>query len=217
MTALRTVSAVEALAAALRDRILGGELPGGARLPEAELCATYGVARHTVRSALRALEAEGLVRIEAHRGARVAALDRAEMRGLYELRTALEVEAARLALERHDGRLPAGVHAAVRRLGAACRRRRPDWTQILQAHDPVHTAIVEAAQSPRLAAAHAALAAEIRLFLIGIRPDWPPERMARDHEALVAGLESSGPEALREHLRESAEALGAASPAPAAR
>lgn len=208
MTALARVSTVDALAAALRGRILEGELAGGTRLPEHELCARYEVARHTVRAALRVLAAEGLIRIEPNRGARVAALDAEELRGLYELRTALEVEAARLALERHDGRLPAEVHAAVRRLSTVCRRRDPSWTEILDAHDPVHTAIVAAAGSPRLAAAHAALAAEQRLFLIGLRPAWTPSRMAADHEALVTDLERDGPAALREHLRASAAAVG---------
>jgi DNA-binding GntR family transcriptional regulator len=206
---LARVSTVDALAQALRNRILEGELSGGARLRENDLCAEYGVARHTVRSALRALAVEGLVRIEPNRGATVAVLGPQEMRALYELRTALEVEAARLALERHDGRLPEPVHGAVRQLSTLCARRKPAWAAILEAHDPIHTAIVEAAGSPRIAAAHAALAAEIRVFLIGIKPAWPPVRMAADHEALVADLEAHGPEALREHLRVSAEALGA--------
>jgi DNA-binding GntR family transcriptional regulator len=139
----------------------------------------------------------------------VAVLGPDEMRALYELRTALEVAAARIALGRHDGRLPAPVHAAVRRLSALCARRRPSWPAILEAHDPIHTAIVEAAGSPRIAAAHGALAAEIRVYLIGIKPAWPPERMAADHEALVRDLEAHGPDALREHLRVSATALGA--------
>lgn len=206
---LQPVSTVDALAAALRNRILEGDLPGDARLVEQELCATYRVARHTARSALRALAAEGLVRIEPNRGARVAALGPVEMRGVYELRTALEVEAARLALARHNGRLPEAVHAAVRRLAAVCRRRRPSWTEILAGHDPIHTAIVAASGSPRIAQAHAALAAEQRLFLIGLRPQWPPERMVADHEALVEQLERRGPEALREHLHVAARAVGA--------
>ena len=68
---------VDALAAALRERILDGDLHANERLREQELSRVYDVARHTVRAALRALEAEGLVVIEAHRGARVAALDAA--------------------------------------------------------------------------------------------------------------------------------------------
>ena len=61
--------------AALRTRILDGELAAGERLRELELADAYGVARHSLRAALRALAAEGLVTIEPNRGARVASLD----------------------------------------------------------------------------------------------------------------------------------------------
>ena len=207
VTPLDRVSAVDELAAALRARILDGDLRAGLRLPEQELCTTYLVARHTARAALRALAAEGLVVIEPHRGARVAALGPDEVEGLFELRTALEVEAARLALERHDGGLPESVHAAVRRLSAVCARRRPGWSTVVDAHEHVHTALVQSAGSPRIAAAHEALACESRLFIVQVKVAWTPERMASDHERLVGELESRGTDALREHLRESADAV----------
>jgi DNA-binding GntR family transcriptional regulator len=201
------VSAVDELAVVLRARILDGDLRAGARLPEAELCSTYLIARHTARAALRALAAEGLVAIEPHRGARVASLDPEAVQGLYELRTALEVEAVRMALARGDGRLPDPVHAAVRRLRAACARPRPAWSAVVDAHEGVHAALVEASGSRRLAATHAALAGETRLFLVQLRPAWTVERMADDHARLVDDLEARGADALREHLRASADAV----------
>jgi DNA-binding GntR family transcriptional regulator len=204
---LHRVSTVDALAAALRDRILDGDDPGGQRLREQELTDRYGVARHTVRAALRALAVEGLVRIEPNRGASVTRLGDADVRGLYELRTALEVEAARLALARHGGRLPEPVRAAVRRLSAVCAQPDPGWSAMIEAHDPIHRAIVDAAGSPRIARAHAALATETRLFLVSLKPSWTPERMAADHEALPDELEAHGPQALRRHLDESAAAV----------
>ena len=79
---LHRPSTVDALADALRHEILDGELAPGSRLRERELCEAYGVARHSLRAALRALENEGLVRIEQHRGARVAALSAADARWL---------------------------------------------------------------------------------------------------------------------------------------
>ena len=200
-------STVDALVDALRARILEGELPGGERLREQELSQTYDVARHTVRAALRALQAEGLVVVEPYRGARVVLLDASAVQGLYELRGALETEAARLALERHGGRLPDAVHAAVQRLSAACRRKRPSWSAVVEAHDQVHAALVEAAGSPRILAAHRALAGELRLFTVPLRPRWTFERMAADHERLLADLERQGPDALRAHLREAAAAV----------
>src|SRR3954468_634227 len=124
---LHRMSTVDALADALRREILDGVLPAGAWLRERELVETYGVARHSLRAALRALAAEGLVTIEPHRGAHVAALGPDEVRWLYELRAALELEAAPLALERNDGRLPKDVHDALQRLEAACAGDDPPW------------------------------------------------------------------------------------------
>ena len=207
---LRRLSVVDELAADLRHRILDGDLPAGAPLREIELATAYDVSRHTLRAALRVLATEGLVRIEPNRGAAVAQLDADDLQGLYELRTALELEAAHLALERNGGRLPAGVHEAVTRLRATCRRTRPSWRAVAAAHADVHGSIVRAAGSARIEAAYASLAAELQLFLVQLRPVWSLERMVEHHEQLVADLEREGPQALRRHLRDGAEAVGAA-------
>ena len=200
--ALDRVSTVDAIAASLRTRILDGELHAGERLRELELVEAYGVARHSLRAALRALAAEGLVTIEPNRGASVARLTPADVAALFELRTALELEAARLALERHDGALPKSVHDAVRLMAAVCAQPEPPWSAVVDAHDRVHGALVAAAASPRIERAYAALAGELRLFVIQLKPSWSLDRMAEHHERLLADLERAGPEPLRRHLAE---------------
>jgi DNA-binding GntR family transcriptional regulator len=207
MSAIPRVSVVDSLVAALRAQILEGAVDAGAPLREVDLAERYDVSRHTLRAALRQLAAEGIVVLEPHRGARVARLGQRELVGLWELRTALEVEAARLALERHDGRLPTDVHRAVERLSAACARPRPTWRAISDLHAALHGAIVEASKSDRLRAAYAGLAGELQLYVLQLRPTWPLERMASHHEALVAELETEGAEALRRHLREGFESV----------
>ena len=204
---LRRQSVVDELAAALRTAILDGTIAPGAPLREVELSERYGVARHTLRAALQRLAADGLVVVEPHRGARVATLDRAELVGLFDVRTALEVEAARLALERHDGRLPSEVHDALGRLVAVSRRARAPWSAVAQAHADLHSAIVVAAGSPRLEAEYRRLAAELSLLLLQLRPVWPLDRMATHHEELIHGLETEGPEVLRQHILDGAAAV----------
>lgn len=50
------------VANALRNEIVRGELPMGSTLPsEAQLCATYGASRGTIRNALATLRREGLI------------------------------------------------------------------------------------------------------------------------------------------------------------
>ena len=153
------------------------------------------MSRHTLRAALRELAVEGLVRIEPNRGASVARLDEADIQGLYELRAALELEAAHLALERHDGRLPTRGRRRRRPPdGRPAGRSRPSWHAVAAAHATVHGSIVSAAGSRRIEASYAALARELQLFLVQLRPVWSLERMVTHHEALIVELEREGPE-----------------------
>jgi DNA-binding GntR family transcriptional regulator len=198
------MSAPATLAAALRQRILDGDLAPGEPLREQHLAAEYRLARHTVRAALRALAAEGLARAEPNRGVRVLELDRAELEAFGELRIALEVEAARLALERHDGRLPGPVHAAARALRAATDGT---FAGVADAHEALHAAIVAAAGSSRIAAAHGALAGELRVFLVQLKPAWDVAALADEHDALLVAIERDGPEVLRAHITASTLAL----------
>ena len=206
-----TLTTVDALTESLRGRILGGDLQPGTPLREEALSREYDVARHSLRSALRTLQGEGIVQIEPNRGARVKSLSAEDVRGLSELRMALEVEAARMALERGGGELPKRVHRSADRLAALCRRSKPSWGAVAEAHEALHHEIVLAAASPRLAAAHQQAGAELRLFVLQLPPSWTPERIAADHLELVRDLEQHGAEVLRPHIAESTRALLSAS------
>jgi DNA-binding GntR family transcriptional regulator len=87
-------------------------------------------------------------------------------------------------------------------MAAVCAQPDPPWSAVVDAHDRVHGRLVGAARSPRIERAYAALAGELRLFVIQIRPTWSLERMAEHHERLLADLERDGPEPLRAHLAE---------------
>ncbi|MFC0673908.1 GntR family transcriptional regulator [Brachybacterium hainanense] len=80
----------------LREDIISGELPGGARLNERELSGRFDVSRVPVREALITLAGEGLVRMRPGDGASVAPLTRRDVREVFEVRAALEPMAARL-------------------------------------------------------------------------------------------------------------------------
>lgn len=92
------VTAQELVLASVRNAILSGVLGPGARLRQEELAETFGTSRIPVREALRALEYEGLVTSEPHRGFTVTALDADDVEEVYDLRILLESEAVRLAL-----------------------------------------------------------------------------------------------------------------------
>jgi DNA-binding GntR family transcriptional regulator len=61
-------------------------------------------------AALESPGERGACLIVPNHGATVAQLADAELVSLFELRTALEIEACRLALERNGGKLPTTVH-----------------------------------------------------------------------------------------------------------
>jgi DNA-binding GntR family transcriptional regulator len=208
MTTLTRASVVDALADALRSRILSGDLAPGALLREEALSTAYDVSRHTLRAALRALAGEGLVQIVPNRGASVTQLAAADLVPLFELRAALEVEACRLALDRNDGSLPAAVHDRLDALVRACRSKGSAWSEIAEAHAQFHEALVAGAQSPRIEDAYTRLATELNLFLAQLRPVWSRRRMIDHHRALVLDLETTGDvSALRRHLEDGLEAV----------
>lgn len=87
---------------AMREAILSGQLPPGARLIQADLAAQLGVSRATVREAFRKLEEEGIVTTTPYRGTVVAPLTERYIREVASLRTVLECFAADLVIARND-------------------------------------------------------------------------------------------------------------------
>ncbi|NBC89139.1 MAG: FCD domain-containing protein [Alphaproteobacteria bacterium] len=78
------------LIAHLRDMIVRGALAGGARIPEAQLCARFEVSRTPLREALKALSVEGLVILQPNRGATVTPLEPDNLSDVFEAKGAIE-------------------------------------------------------------------------------------------------------------------------------
>lgn len=91
--------------ATLLDEIQSGALPPGTVLGEVEQSTRLGVSRTPLREALRRLASDGLVAQASPRVTVVAGIDADDIRALFELRRALETEAARLAAHRSDRRV----------------------------------------------------------------------------------------------------------------
>lgn len=86
----------------LRDEILRWELPPGTLLGEVEQASRLGVSRTPLREALARLVADGLVVQQGGRGLVVTDVSIANIPQLFEVRQALEEQAARLAAARAD-------------------------------------------------------------------------------------------------------------------
>ena len=79
----------------IRDAILRGQIPAGARINELELSRVWHISRTPIRDALRRLEAEGLAQSVPGRGMAVPRLGRSDVDELFEVLEALEGLAAR--------------------------------------------------------------------------------------------------------------------------
>lgn len=97
----------------LREMILAGELPGGARIAELAIVEKLGVSRTPIRAALMRLEQEGLLEGLVNGGYAVRTFSERDVSEAIELRGTLEGLSARLAAER-------GVAATVVAEARAC-------------------------------------------------------------------------------------------------
>lgn len=86
----------------LMNAIMSGQLSPGERLLEVQLAEEMGVSRTPVREAIRRLELEGFVVMLPRKGAYVAGLSIGDVEDVYEIRTALETLAVRLAAQRME-------------------------------------------------------------------------------------------------------------------
>jgi DNA-binding GntR family transcriptional regulator len=96
-TRIAVQTKAEAVYQELRARILDGSHAPGSTLNQEALAATLGLSITPLREALRRLESENLVRLEAHRTLTVAPLSAREVRQLYAVRLQLDPFAAELA------------------------------------------------------------------------------------------------------------------------
>ncbi len=181
---------------ALRQMILDGELPPGARLSERALGERLGVSRTPLREALRMLASEGLVRHEPNRGAVVAPLDRADIEATFELLAALEGLAGELAAQRIDAAQLAEIKALHFEMRA--HHARGDRAAYFRANQDIHRHIAAAAANPVLVETFERLNARVKR--VRYAANLTPERWAKaveEHERMIAALDARDGAALR--------------------
>ena len=93
-------SQAEGVVKALENLIFTGELQPRERLVVNALSERLGVSTYQVRTALQAMEAKGLVKMEPHRGAVVSDLGPVEINEIFEVRVGLEIIANRFAVKK---------------------------------------------------------------------------------------------------------------------
>jgi len=134
--------------------IFNGELRPGTRVPQDEIAQNLGISRIPVREALIALEREGWVTIEMHRGAFVNAIDEVGVRDHYELLGLVYGFAASRALARRGPGLAADLAAIAGQMEGT-----DDAVVLGQLSFRFMATLVDGAGSPRIRAVLRAMSA----------------------------------------------------------
>jgi DNA-binding GntR family transcriptional regulator len=183
----------------LREQIISGAHAAGAHLNETRVMRELGLSRSPVREALRILEAEGLVVLEPHRGARVRTLSDDELREIFDVRLLFETHALRAAAARLTADSVAPLRAAAREARAALAAGAMEpWHQ---ASLRLHDGLVGLAGNGHLRRLYDDLKVSLRRYQVSLiaLPE-QPSRSQRDHEAIVAALENGDVEAAVQEL-----------------
>jgi DNA-binding GntR family transcriptional regulator len=153
---------VDRVVAALRQAMFDGDLVPGEILREIPLSQKLGVARSTIREALRALATDGLITRLPNRGLAVRHLTVAEVEDIYTARHVLECEAARAATTCSDEALAALKRAFDAYANSA---NQTDDSLTVMAHVEFHAVMVGLTGSQRLVETERSLMRDLQLVI----------------------------------------------------
>ena len=201
---LERVSLHDELVPILRQEIISAKWVPGQRLPEALLCARFGVSRTPLRDALKALSAEGLLELTHNSGAVVTKPTADDIEGKLAIIELLECYAVREACTKATEGELRHIFKLHQQMGNAFARR--DMNRNYRINNDVHAAIVSASHNSTLIELHAILWRHIeRLrFLALVHEDIIVDSWAEHDKVVRALLARNGAVAsfaLRAHLR----------------
>lgn len=193
----------------LRNDIVAGTYPPGARLTESQLCTAYDVSRVPVREALKQLEVEGFVASRAYAGVTVGQMHVDDAADLFSVRKTIEAITARRCADRfrrspHDpeaisfaSRLDSLVSAGS---AAASRAERDELPPL---NTEFHLVLADFSGNPSLLSLLRQVASKIE-WLYGMDVDVRGEHSWAEHRsiagAVLAGDVTRSSRLMREHV-----------------
>lgn len=193
------------------EAIVVGDIEAGSAISENDIALRFGVSRGPAREAIFRLEAKGLATRAAHFGARVVDLTLEDLRGLFEIREALEGMACRLAAERISDDEIAGLernleqHSAQPEVASGQSYYQPGGDQ------DFHFGIAMASHNQRLLRSLSGDLYDV-MRLYRFRSSLTPGRTREalnEHRAILDALRQRDPakaeDAMRRHIRSSWE------------
>lgn len=172
----------------LREQILFGGLAPGQRLIEERLCEETGVSRSPIREAIRRLEKDGLVVVQAQGGVTVYQPTLDDFTSLFECRLHLEPAAARFAAERRTEEELADLQELLVRMADIARES--DARRTHELHFAFHQRVAEASKNPYMAKIMNDLKVLISFYRNAILQVHPqrPETVIAEHAAILDAI-----------------------------
>ena len=195
------VTAEEEAYSFILEAICGGRYANGDRLIAEDIAGEIGMSRMPVREAFRRLDAQGLVTLRPNRGAIVSGLNIDELHEVFEMRSALEGLATRVAVPRIGPR----QLAALERLLDEMDDYRDESAEWVRRHRAFHEYLCTLSARPRLvkqiSALYSLIEAPMRLWLQHVeKPLSARQEHALILDALRAGDAALAEAVVREHI-----------------
>ncbi|HYG88839.1 MAG TPA: GntR family transcriptional regulator [Azospirillum sp.] len=175
------------IVARLRQMLIDGEIAPGAKVPERELCTTFGISRTPLREALKVLAAEGYLVLLPNRGARAAKLSTKDVSDLFDVCEAMEAIAGELACQR----ITSDEIEEIKKLNFWMREayEKGDLSSYYRYNRLIHEAIVRAADNAVLSSLYESIVARIRRarFVVPI-PNGHWQLAMCEHDAMLNAL-----------------------------
>jgi DNA-binding GntR family transcriptional regulator len=194
-TVLPRTNLNEQVYATLRGRILAREHGPGQKLSLHELAAELGVSRSPVHHALTRLVSEGLLTVKARRGYFVSPITRRALVEGYEVRLALELHAADIAVETAEDERIAELRDLLAETAASISRE--DWDT---ANATFHETQVDLAGNELLSRFYRELSVNLMMQVIRGGRVERGEYLVTEHRAIVEALEARDRAAARDAI-----------------
>ena len=180
------------------DAIMEHRLPPRTKLTEQVLCQIYDTARHTVRKVLTRLSTEGLVELEANRGAFIASPSSSEARDMFELRQIIEhATLARVARDATPKQLAALRKMVDEERGAYVSGDRPRWIRLSA---QFHLELAQVTGNVLLIETLRRLVSRTTLLIATVEAPGQNACSFDEHELVLGALESGDIALAQEHM-----------------
>lgn len=180
------------------DAIMEHRLPPRTKLTEQVLCQIYDTARHTVRKVLARLSSEGMVDLEANRGAFIACPSTTEIKDMFELRNIIEHAVLEKVGQKAGSRQLAGLRKMVEQeRHSYLNGDRPAWIRLSA---QFHLALAELTGNLLIVETLRRLVSRTTLMIAKNEAPGHNACSFDEHDTVLAALEHGDIAAAQEHM-----------------